>query len=228
MAYRRGSQTATWLTTLLACRFLHSHQTLQVNAFQPLYKLVRRNNTPSSRRFIAWTYSTLTLLLSLSPTTNLFYHASAPPYTEVDCPYPLNFDKHGSPDDFLDICPLPCPLHNFSEGKWWGGYVVVLVFAGMSFTLMVFSVATWLLNPKKRCLKGICCFFKFLVRDNWFHSTQQELSRCASALAFGLLLVFGYCCTDYRAHRWAFQDRLHLGWPTKSTITLENQNIHCT
>ncbi len=53
MASRRGFQTAVWWTTLLASRFLHSHQTLQVIAFQLLNKLVRRNkHTPSSRRLI--------------------------------------------------------------------------------------------------------------------------------------------------------------------------------
>ncbi len=71
------------------------------------------------------------------------------PYSQADCPYPLNWDPQAAPGA-SDMCVAPCPNLFYSSGEWVAIRVVAYVFSFISLVINLFLCITWSLNPKKR------------------------------------------------------------------------------
>ena len=73
-------------------------------------------------------------------------------YSQVDCPYPTNYDSgRFNPDKPQDACVYPCPVYAFGGEEEYDATVAAMytttvpsMLCGLVMTL------TWLLNPAKR------------------------------------------------------------------------------
>ena len=64
------------------------------------------------------------------------------PYSQADCPYPLNWDPQAAPGA-SDMCVAPCPNLFYSSGEWVAIRVVAYVFSFISLVINLFLCITF-------------------------------------------------------------------------------------
>ncbi|ELR23361.1 uncharacterized protein ACA1_069450 [Acanthamoeba castellanii str. Neff] len=98
-------------------------------------------------------------MMPLFPTTNC-NNASQDvvvPYSQADCPYPLQFNERGTVADGSlslsadeQICVYPCPAPMFTPSDWHASAGITISLAILSTAMMLFLVITYILSPRKR------------------------------------------------------------------------------